>query len=56
MDELKPCPFCGAPAQFRELSGRWAVECTRKCIATRIVVDKEKAAEIWNRRANHGTD
>ena len=50
MDELRLCPFCGAPAQFKELSGRWMVECTRKCIATRIVVDREKAAEIWNRR------
>ena len=50
MAELKLCPCCGAPAQFKELNGRWTVECTGKCIATRIVGDKEKAAEIWNRR------
>lgn len=56
MAELRPCPFCGAAAQFKELSGRWAVECTRKCAATRIVADKKNAAEIWNRRARNVED
>ena len=26
MEELKRCPFCGAPAQLKEITGRWAVE------------------------------
>ena len=50
MQKLKPCPFCGAPAQIKELSGRYAVECTKTCVGTRIVVDKDKAIEVWNRR------
>lgn len=56
MDEikLKPCPFCGAPAQYKELGGRWAVECTRHCAATRIMADKKKVSEAWNRRADNG--
>jgi Lar family restriction alleviation protein len=47
---LKPCPFCGAPAQHKELNGRYAVECTKKCVGTRIFNDKEKPIEAWNRR------
>lgn len=54
MFDLKSCPFCGASAQYKELSRRWAVECTRHCAATRIMADKEKAAEIWNRRWSDG--
>lgn len=49
-DELKPCPFCGAPAQHKELNGRYAVECTKKCVGTRIFADKDRATETWNRR------
>lgn len=49
-DELKPCPFCGAPAQRKELNGRYAVECTKKCVGTRIFADKDRATEAWNRR------
>ena len=49
-DELKPCPFCGAPAQHKELNGRYAVECTKHCVGTRIFADKDRATETWNRR------
>lgn len=47
---LKPCHFCGAPAQLKEISGRWAVECTKHCAGTRIFNDKDKPIEAWNRR------
>lgn len=47
---LKPCPFCGAPAQLKEISDRWAVECTKHCAGTRIFNDKQKPIEAWNRR------
>ena len=49
-EKLEPCPFCGAQAQVVELTGRYAVECTRHCVATRIFKEKEKPIEIWNRR------
>ena len=53
--ELKPCPFCGAPAQLKEPCGRYAVECTRHCAGTRISPTKDKPIEDWNRRAKkHG--
>ena len=47
---MEPCPFCGAPAQLKEISGRWAVECTKHCAGTRIFNDKDKPIEAWNRR------
>lgn len=48
--ELKPCPFCGAPAELKEISGRWTVKCTKECAGTRIFNDKHKPIEVWNRR------
>ena len=51
---IKACPFCGAPAQLREISGHWGVECTKHCAGTLIFNDKDKAIEAWNRRANDG--
>lgn len=45
MNDLKPCPLCGGKARYVELTGRYAVECTRHCAATRIMGDKKKVAE-----------
>lgn len=49
MADLTPCPFCGAPAQYKELLGWWAAECTMHCAATRAMKNKENTAEIWSR-------
>ena len=54
--ELKPCPFCGAKAEFVD-NGYWCVVICSKCDATSKSVmhstdyaAKVKAAELWNRR------
>lgn len=52
--ELKPCPFCGAEAELKEITGRWTAKCTKECVGTRIFKDKQKAVEVWNRRADNG--
>lgn len=61
MEVLKPCPFCGSGAMmFGGGSSRQGkllahVECaSRLCLArTGEAPDAERAAEIWNKRAEH---
>lgn len=52
--KLKPCPFCGGKAEYKELIGKYfkiySVRCT--CGACRIGKSKDDAIEIWNGRTN----
>lgn len=64
MSKLKPCPFCGGPADLRsytDAGGRksWTVRCRNLCVVTcghrdergrwRPTLRKE-VIETWNRR------
>lgn len=64
MDELKPCPFCGGKAELKKETV-WTrtevyVKCTECWAMTKsVMADAEycandKAAEMWNRRAENG--
>ena len=57
MDDLKPCPFCGAKAELssRSVEGweTWVVECTwceGSVGNTNLSSSKEEAIENWNMR------
>ena len=49
--DLRPCPFCGLQARIRKINDKhYAVTCIMNCAGTKITT-KEKAIEIWNKRA-----
>ncbi len=57
-DELKPCPFCGKPAQLRKTNIGYFVECSEyRHIHNAWVLDiklkstEEQAIIAWNTRA-----
>ena len=53
MIELKPCPFCNAPAKyFRGFGNTWGVQCTFCEVYKGGYDTKEIATERWNRRVN----
>ena len=53
--ELKPCPFCGASARLEHYSEGWNVYCNNLGVCGIrtgwIKVGRERAMEMWNRRA-----
>lgn len=68
-NELKPCPFCGAPAEIRVYlasNGKksYTVRCKNMCAVTCGHVKngrwratlKREAIETWNRRTNENED
>ena len=53
MTDLKPCPFCDAPAKyFRGFGDTWGVQCTFCEVYKGGYGTKEVAAERWNKRVN----
>jgi hypothetical protein len=55
MSELKPCPFCGGEAEYREYDDSVWFQCSNfDCQATRVwkFDGRRDAAEDWNRRAS----
>lgn len=55
--DLKPCPFCGGEAYFRETLGIWHIDChhTKKCKImsnTWLIGGSSinKQIKAWNRR------
>jgi len=58
--KLKPCPFCGGEAKVHfEKTGIGNTIYTAECCTCRIQTpfggSKERVADLWNRRATHGT-
>lgn len=58
MEELKPCPFCGAAAKITRIRGYerpYVAVCQKEeCLASVGVYSytREEAAKAWNRRVN----
>ena len=53
--ELKPCPFCGAKAEYYEIYRLWGVYC-KECGAVVSFVNNEtkrKARKAWNSRTEY---
>lgn len=55
MDNLKPCPFCGSPAElYGEEYMVWC-RCSNKDCRCELITrfdEPEEAIEEWNRRAS----
>ena len=48
---LAPCPFCGGAARFLAKSPYWAGFCAECMSRGQLAGTRERAAELWNRRA-----
>lgn len=52
MIELKPCPFCGGEAEYRDGSSTTPyIRCNKCGGRTLSSYNREKLAEAWNKRA-----
>lgn len=57
MDELKPCPFCGSPAELTGECDMVWVRCSNEDCWCQMVTrfdEPDEAIEAWNRRADNG--
>lgn len=51
MEKLKPCPFCGAPAEIQTGMGEFWVLCERNCQSMKH--KKSLAIKAWNQRTEN---
>ena len=58
--ELRPCPFCGAPAHKWSWNGGTRIDCSAWDISDKHThyvgigaKTEQEAIEAWNRRTNH---
>jgi Lar family restriction alleviation protein len=56
MKELKTCPFCGSndvrlSEAILRMKPAWMVECFKCYASVAAKYTKEKAIQVWNRRA-----
>ena len=50
LPRLKPCPFCGSPAEYGSDGDLWFVVCD-KCGAQSDAGSEEDVTKLWNSRA-----
>ena len=51
MAKIKPCPFCGLPAQPKLIGGAWKVICEGElCASKSKYFSKDMAIKEWNQR------
>ena len=51
MAKIKPCPFCGMPAEPKLINGAWKISCnTELCASHCRYISKDFAITEWNRR------
>ncbi len=54
--ELKPCPFCGGPAEVEvpTSAGSWFLAGCQRCSANTEGNSRARAIKTWNRRVSDG--
>jgi Lar family restriction alleviation protein len=50
MSNIKPCPFCGAPAEVKIHRGMTFIKCVDCGARTGYYFNGEHAKKFWNRR------
>lgn len=55
VEDLKPCPFCGAKAELEAVNRlglkRWEVHCTECSVTLWPAITPQTAVTFWNKRS-----